>query len=56
MQYVVCITESNLNLGIYVFSECGNFNQNVFLPKDDKSSLSAFSWKTSEKSISNTVI
>lgn len=47
---------SNLQLGIYIFSEYGSFNQNVLLPKDDKSSLSAFSWETSEKSISNIVI
>lgn len=48
--------ESNLNLGICIFSEYGNFKQNVLLPKDDKSSLSAFSWEISEKSISNIVI
>lgn len=53
---MVCVTEFDLNLGIYIFSEYGTFNQNVLLPKDDKSSLSAFSWETSKKSISNLVI
>lgn len=56
MKYMVCITESNLNLGLYIFLEYGNFDLNVFLSKDDKSSLSAFSWETSEKFISNIVI
>lgn len=37
MKYMVCITESNLNLGLYIFLEYGTFDLNVFLPKDDKS-------------------
>lgn len=50
--------ESNLNLGLFDGGAegCGTFNQNVLLPKDDKFSLSAFPWETSEKSISNIVI
>ena len=47
MECMVHITESNLNyksnLGIYIFLEYGNFKQNVLLPKENKSSPSAFS-------------
>lgn len=50
------LTEPNLDLEIYVFSAYGTLNQNVFFPKNDKPSLSAFSWETREKHFSHSNI